>query len=210
MPGAYVVGSIDPEAAAKLQPEMLSGENLLWAGRPNPNIIFSSADWYLIPFSVFWVVFTAFWESGALGYWGNSVKGGRSVFMSLWGVPFVLMGQYFLWGRYVYDGWLKRRTYYGVTSKRILTVQEGWNRKSTFNYIDVIPTIDKEGSQTGTIWFGPRLPVLAGRSQSTRSTSRFSIGSTPAFVDIDNVTSVAGLVVDLREQLSRRDTTFSH
>jgi hypothetical protein len=134
--------------------------------------------------------------------------------MSLWGIPFVLFGQDLLRGRYVYDGWLKRRSYYGVTSKRILTVQEGWNRKATFNYIDVLPTIDKEGLQTGTIWFGPRLPVLAGRNQSSRSVSRFSLGATPAFVDIDvdidNVASVAGLVVDLREQLSRRDTTFSH
>ena len=203
------MGPIDPEAASKLQPEMLPGESLLWAGRPNPNIIFSSGDWYLIPFSVFWVAFTTFWESAALGYWGDSVKGGPSVFMSLWGIPFVLIGQYLLRGRYVYDGWLKRRTWYGVTPKRILTVQEGWNRKATFNYIDVLPTIDKEGSQTGTIWFGPRLPVLAGRNQSTRSMSRFSLGGTPAFVDIDDVASVAGLVVDLREQSSRRENTFS-
>jgi len=203
------MGPIDPEASSKLQPELLAGESLLWAGRPNPNVIFSSGDWFQIPFSLFWVVFTAFWESAALGFWGNNVKGGPSVFMSLWGIPFVLIGQYLLWGRYVYDGWLKRRTYYGVTSKRILTVQEGWNRKASFNYIDVLPTIDKEGSETGTIWFGPKLPVLAGRNPSARNMSRFSLGSTPAFVDIDNVASVASLVLDLREQLSRRENTFS-
>ena len=203
------MGPLDPEAAAKLQPELLAGESLLWAGRPNPNIIFSSSDWYLIPFSLFWVVFTAFWESAALGYWGNGVQGGSSLFMSLWGLPFVLIGQYLLWGRYVYDGWLKRRTYYGVTSRRILTVQEGWKRRATFSYIDVLPTIDKEGWQSGTIWFGPKLPVLAGRRQSTRSMSRFSLGGTPAFVDIDDVAAVASLVLDLREQLTRKETAFS-
>ena len=202
------MGPIDPDAASKLQSELLSGENLLWAGRPNPGVIFHSDDWALIPFSLFWVAFTTFWESAALGYWGNGGKGG-SVFMSLWGIPFILMGQYLLWGRYVYDGWLKRRTYYGVTSRRILIVQEGWNRKTSFNYIDVLPTIDKEGSPNGTIWFGPKLPIMAGRWQSTRSMSRFSLGGTPAFVDIDDVASVASLVLDLREQLSRRDTAFS-
>jgi hypothetical protein len=203
------LGPIDPEAALKLQPEMLSGESLLWAGRPNPDIIFSAGDWVYIPFSFLWVAFTTFWEAGALGYWGNSAKNGPSLFMALWGIPFILIGQYMLWGRYVYDGWLKRRTYYGVTSRRILIVQEGWNRKATANYIDVLPTIDKEGSQTGTIWFGPKLPVVARRGQSTQNMSRFKLGSTPAFVDIDDVASVAGLVVDLREQLSRKETTFS-
>jgi len=200
---------IDPEAASKLQPEMLSGESLLWAGRPNPNIIFSSGDWYLIPFSILWSGFSVFWEAGVLGYWGNNAQNGPSLFMALWGIPFIIVGQYFLWGRFVYDGWLKRRSYYGVTSKRILTVQEGWNRKATFNYIDVLPTIDKEGSEIGTVWFGPRLPVLTGRNQSTRSMSRFSLGGTPAFMDIDNVAEVAGLVVELREQLTRKDTKFS-
>jgi hypothetical protein len=129
--------------------------------------------------------------------------------MSLWGIPFVLIGQYLLWGRYVYDGWLKRRTYYGVSSRRILTVQEGWNRKATFNYIDVLPTVDKEGSEIGTIWFGPKLPVMAGRGQSTGNMSRFNLGSTPAFVDIDDVAAVASLILNLREQLSRRDTSFA-
>jgi hypothetical protein len=37
--------------------------------------------------------------------------------------------------------------------------------------------------------------------------NRFSVGDTPAFVDIDDVDSVYRLVLDLREQLTRRDTT---
>jgi hypothetical protein len=202
------MGPIDPEASSKLQPELLSGESILWAGRPNPGVIFHSDDWYLIPFSLFWVVFTAFWEAGALGYWGNSTRNGPSLFMGLWGIPFILVGQYFLWGRFVYDGWLKRRTYYYVTSRRILIVQDGWKRKASFNYIDVLPTIQKEGSDTGTLWFGPKLPVLAGRNQRKRDMSRFSVGDTPVFADIDDVDSVYRTVLDLREQLTKRDATF--
>jgi hypothetical protein len=186
---------------------MLPSESILWAGRPNPRVVFHSDDWYLIPFSLFWVAFTAFWEWGVSGHFGKQPETGPSPFMMLWGVPFILFGQYMLWGRYLYDAWLKRRTYYGVTSKRILVVQDGWNRKATFNYIDVLPTIQKEGSGTGTLWFGPRLPVMAGRGQATRSMNRFSVGDTPAFVDIDDVDSVYRLVLDLREQLTRRDTT---
>lgn len=202
------MGPIEPEAASKIQPELLSGENILWAGKPNPNLTFHSDDWYIIPFSLFWVTFTAFWEASVLGFIGMA-KGGPSIFMALWGVPFIVMGQYFLWGRFVYDGWLKRRTYYAVTSKRILIVQEGWSRKTSANYIDVLPTIDKEGSGTGTLWFGPKLPILGGRNQAKRDISRFRIGTTPMFADIDDIDSVHRLVLDLREQRSRRDSAFA-
>jgi hypothetical protein len=124
--------------------------------------------------------------------------------MMLWGIPFILIGQYLLWGRFLYDAWLKRRTYYGVTSRRILIVQDGWSRKSNFNYIDVLPTIQKEGTANGTLWFGPKYPVLAGRLQGTRNMSRFNVGDPPIFADIDDVDSVYRLVLDLRQNLSNR------
>src|SRR5215472_5790505 len=130
------MGPIDPEAASKLQPEPVSGESPLWAGAPEPDIIFASGGWYLIPFSVFWVArhyILGVGRAGPLGRerercplrlyepLGNSVRMDRSTSS---------------WGRSVYDGWLKRRTHYVVTARRILTVQEGWNRKATCNYID--------------------------------------------------------------------------
>ena len=40
--------------------------------------------------------------------------------MVLWGVPFVVIGQYMVWGRFLYDAWLKPRTYYGITNRRVL------------------------------------------------------------------------------------------
>jgi hypothetical protein len=203
------MGPIDPEASSKLQSELLSGETILWTGRPNPAVIFHSDDWYLIPFSLFWVAFTLFWELAVTGRVGTASKGEPSLFMMLWGIPFIVIGQYLLWGRFLYDGWIKRRTYYGVTSRRILIVQDGWSRKTSFNYIDVLPTIQKDGSDTGTLWFGPKYSVLGGRRQATRSMSRFSVGDTPVFADIDDVNSVYKLVLDLREQMSKRDAIFT-
>jgi hypothetical protein len=202
------MGLIDAEASSKLQVELLPGESILWAGRPNPSVIFHSDDWYLIPFSLFWVAFTSFWEWGVSGHFGKQPDSGPSLFMMVWGIPFILVGQYLLWGRYLYDGWLKRRTYYGVTSKRILIVQDGWNHKSRFNYIDVLPTIQKDGADNGTLWFGPKHPAVAGRWQTTRTTSRFSVGDTPIFADIDDVDSVYRMVLDLREQLTKRDSAY--
>ena len=48
------MGTIDPEPSIKLQSELISGESLLWSGKPNPDKIFHSDDWYTIPFSLLW------------------------------------------------------------------------------------------------------------------------------------------------------------
>jgi len=190
---------VDPEVAVKLQSELLSGESVLWAGRPNPGVIFHSDDWYMIPFSLLWGGFAIFWEAGVLGYLGHNSKGAPSVFMALWGIPFVVIGQYFIWGRFFYDAWLKRRTYYAITNRRVLILQEGWKRKTSSTYLDAIPTIEREGSATGTLWFGAKYPMIAGRGQRSRSMSRVRIGDVPVFADIDDVDSVYRLALDQRQ-----------
>ena len=196
------MGIIDPEVSTNIQPELMTGESLLWTGRPNPHVVFHSDDLYLIPFSLLWGGFAVFWEMGVLGYWGNGPKGGTpSIFMSLWGIPFIVIGQYMIWGRFVYDGWLKRRTYYAVTNRRALVVQEAWKRKTSWIYISLIPTIEREkGSTAGTLWFGPKYPAFGGRGQKTRSMSRFDIGDVPVFADIDDQDTVYHMVLDLRER----------
>ncbi len=122
------MGTINSRAAMKMQPEMLSGENLHWAGMPNPGVIFHSDDWATIPFTLLWTGFFVFWEANALGYWGSSARhAGPSWFMVLWGVPFLVIGQYIVWGRFFHDAWLKRRTYYGVTGRRVLLFRKDVN-----------------------------------------------------------------------------------
>jgi hypothetical protein len=101
--------NIDPIAALKLQPELLSGESIYWAGMPNPRRIFHSDDWALIPFSLLWGGFAIFWEATALGYVNFGSKSSAHSapsFFVLWGIPFVLYGQYMIWGRFIVDGWL--------------------------------------------------------------------------------------------------------
>jgi hypothetical protein len=196
------MGPIDPEVAVKLQPELLSGESVLWTGRPNFGVIFHSDDWYMIPFSLLWGGFAIFWESGVLGYWGHSSKGTPSIFMALWGIPFVVFGQYMIWGRFLHDAWKKRRIYYAITNRRVLILQ-GWKRKTSSTYLEAIPTIEREGEVRGTLWFGPKYPVIAGRGQQTRGMSRFSIGDVPVFADIDDVEAVYRLVLDQRPRYPR-------
>jgi hypothetical protein len=96
--------SIDPQAAMKLQSELSSGERIQWATMPNTRIIFHSDDWYLVPFSLLWGGFAIFWEAGVLGFWETNAKPHPiSWFMSLWGIPFIVIGQYLIWGRFAVD-----------------------------------------------------------------------------------------------------------
>lgn len=169
---------------------------------PNPRIIFHPDDWAMIPFSLLWGGFAIFWEAGVLGYWENGPKVHPTPsFMVLWGIPFVLAGQYFIWGRFLTDYWLKRRTYYAVTNRRVLILQEGWKRKTRSCYLESIPDITREGENTGTLWLGQKLALFGGRGSPTRSMSRFSIdASVPVLADIDEVDLVYRLIRDLRER----------
>jgi hypothetical protein len=189
------LAQIDPLAAEKIEPELMSGETIYWAGKPNPGVIFHSGDWMMIPFSLLWEGFAIFWESMALGIWAiESKRNEPSGFIILWGVPFVLIGQFMIWGRCLVDGWLKRRAYYALTNRRAVIVQEGWKRKTSSAYLESVHSLDREGELTGTLWFGPKHPVLAGRGQTTRCWNQFSLGDVPVFADIEDLDSVYRLV----------------
>jgi hypothetical protein len=204
------MGTIDPQAAAIVQTELMSGESVYWAGMPNRGVIFHSDDWYVVPFSLLWGGFAIFWEASVLGYWGKGPRsGGPALFMAIWGIPFIVMGQYMIWGRFLYDAWLKRRTYFAVTNRRVLTVQEGWKRKASSMYLEAIPSIEREGTATGTLWFGTKYPIFTGRGsgKKTRSMSRFSLGEVPVFADIDDVDSVYRVIMDLREKARKESNS---
>jgi hypothetical protein len=60
--------NIDPIPAPKLQPELLSGESIYWAGMPNPGEIFHSDDLFPVPFTLMWGGFAIFLGSGRARY----------------------------------------------------------------------------------------------------------------------------------------------
>jgi len=192
---------LDQSAAMAIQPELSSGESLVWSGQPKTSVIFHKEDAFLIPFSLLWGGFAIFWEAGVSGMVGPARHGHAPFFFMLWGIPFVLVGQYLIWGRFLYVGWLKKRTYYAVTNRRVVVVQDGWKRQMASAYIDSLPAIIKEdGSRgIGVLRFGQPLPMW-GRNRGFAAWNALSIAGFPAFVDIENVDSVYRLVFDLRER----------
>jgi len=180
-------------------PELIAGENIEWTGRPNPAVIFHQEDWGLIPFSLLWGGFAIFWLLGASGIWDiwtNRPSRSFQYFGLIWGTPFVLAGQYLIWGRFLHERWKKQRTYYALTSRRALIVHLGIrHRSSSSAYFEHLSVVGKEvrPDGNGRISFGG--PVVGqwrwGRNNPPRP---------PTFDDVDDADSVYQIVARLHDK----------
>ena len=179
--------------------ELLPGERIEWTGRPNPAVMFHQEDWLMIPFSLLWGGFAIFWLLGASGIWRiwtNAPGRTFQYFGLIWGTPFVLAGQYMIWGRFVYRRWKKQRTYYALTNRRAVIVEGGLRgRASSSAYFENLPMVEKRvrTDGIGSISFGG--PVRGewqlGRANPPRP---------PTFDDVDAVESVYQIVIRLHGQ----------
>jgi hypothetical protein len=197
-------------AEQALQKELLSGETLLWAGQPCRRVVFRKEDLYLVPFSLMWGGFAIFWEAMATGWVGNnSSQGHANWFFMLWGVPFVIVGQYMIWGRFIYNWWKKARMFYGVTASRVIVLDLAWGHKVNAAYIDQIPVINKSVRKDGigTVVFGIP-PAQKGRRNNADFDSLPSDG-VPTFADIENAEAIYGIVSDQRDKLTSAPRPFS-
>ena len=200
------MAQLDQASLAAVQPELTSGEGVLWIGQPNPNRIFYKEDIFLVPFSLLWGGFAIFWEAGVAGFWPSGPRSHEPwIFGMIWGIPFVLIGQYFIWGRFFYSAWKKKRTHYAVTNRRVIVVQKGRTRQMASAYIDTLPTLIKEGAPNGigTLRFTqPDSVWVRGRGWGTWDA--MNVGNTSTFVDIEDADFVYRLISDLREKARSR------
>jgi len=98
--------SADTVARSRLR----SGEHLLWAGRPDPRRLFNASDFFLIPFGLFFLGFSIFWTVGAS-------RGAPGVF-GLVGYLFIVIGAYYVVGRFVVKRYRLSHSTYAVTDIR--------------------------------------------------------------------------------------------
>jgi hypothetical protein len=86
-------------------------EQLLWVGAPDAGVWFTSEDVDLIPFSILWCGFMI-------------VIGWQAPFpFRLWFILLVVIGLYFVAGRFFYKNYRKRSTMYAVTTKRAMMLR---------------------------------------------------------------------------------------
>ncbi|KRE67327.1 hypothetical protein ASG92_15100 [Arthrobacter sp. Soil736] len=113
------------DAWNRLHPLLRQGEQLRWVGKPDPRVRFSATDLFLVPFSIMWGGFAVFWEL-------QVVVSGAPIFFTLWGIPFVLVGLYFIFGRFIYKKRRKIMTVYGLTDSRAIVSSSERSFTDTF------------------------------------------------------------------------------
>jgi hypothetical protein len=200
--------NLTPDEQQRLQSELSSGESILWTGKPGPRVIFHSTDWAVIPFSLLWGGFSIFWEAGVTGHFGLNHGEPAPLFFMLWGIPFVIGGQYFIWGRFFYAAWRKKRLIYAITTRRVIVISlPPWGRTITA-FIDALPVIEKEirDDGIGTLKFGNvSNPTKSGRGSNKDSLNGLYLNSgAPVFVDIQDAAVALSIVTQQRERVSYR------
>ncbi len=137
------------DADLAVSSELQAGERLLWTGRPRQGVHLRSQDAFLVPFSFLWGGFAVFWEFSV-------IKSGAPIFFQLWGIPFVLVGLYITFGRFIVDAKQRNNTVYAVTDRRILVVTGLLSRAVKSVSLRTLAEVSlSEGKAgTGTITFG--------------------------------------------------------
>ena len=148
--------------------------------------MFRAADLFVVPFSLLWCGFAVFWEVLAF-------RGDTPWFFRVFGVPFVLIGLYIVFGRFAVDALQRRQTSYGVTSTRVILVS-GLMRET----VESLPlrgisslalTVRSDGS--GDFVLGPPSPFGPFLIQGWPGSGRFR---TPCFEGIPGARDVHDLI----------------
>lgn len=182
------------------QPELVSGEKIMWTGQPHPKI-FSRGDILFIPASLLW--------GGIASLFGSLFFLTFSPIFIVIGAFFVFAALYFVFGRFIYKIWKQKRTYYAVTDKRILIITRGWKKNVQTVFIDTVPAVNKSigSSGRGSLRFG-NTSFWASLSENTGLDFMATGYGTqaPQFYNIDDAQRVYDIIVELRQRL-RKDSS---
>ena len=151
-----------PESTIKS--ELGTDEHLLWAGQPKQGVVLRGSDAFMIPFSLMWGGFAIFWEIMVLSMFFVAEERpplGFALIFPLFGLPFVIVGLYMIFGRFIVDSKRRSKTVYGLTNQRIIVVSGLFSLKvksmSLRTLSDV--SLSEKSDRTGTITFGPSHPM---------------------------------------------------
>ena len=177
-------------ATEDVQPYLGIDEHLLWVGHPDPNKLLSSTDFLVIPFSLVWGSLAISWEVSV-------IRSGAPIFFWLWGIPFILVGLYMIFGRIAVAVREARKTVYAVTDRRVLIRTGAFSSTWTEMALDTLPstTLSEGRAGLGTITFGPQPPYAVPPGWPTMG--MWTRG--PRFAAIRDASRVLAVVRQARE-----------
>ena len=171
---------------------LLPRETLLWFDRPRQGAMLSARDGLLIPFSLVWCGFAVFWELQVL-------RSHAPAGMALFGVPFVFVGTFLVVGRFALDAWLRARTVYGLTDRRILILRDKPWPDFKAVALDRLPaaTLSEHANGRGTIRFGAPAAALGGGWSAGGGVWIAALDPVPQFVAIADARRVFDRIQEL-------------
>jgi hypothetical protein len=139
---------------SEITQEHASDEKLLWSGRPSQRLILNGMDLYLMAFGLVWMIgavagIVSFIQKGQVeeGAW-------LGAFMAF---VFAAIGFYVFFGRILVERYRRRKTWYGVTSERVIVISNCFGKRTVHSQllrlVDEIRLSLKSGDH-GTIDFG--------------------------------------------------------
>lgn len=99
---------------AEIRKQLSPSEELIWCGKPQQGIIFTGRD---IPTTIIYSIFTGF----ALFILSMFLRSASLPYIFYYGaVAFAIIACYLLFGRFIEQAHLRKKTWYALTSQRIL------------------------------------------------------------------------------------------
>jgi hypothetical protein len=187
--------AFDPDAEHRLRPQLRPGEELLWAGRPARGLKFYWVDVFLLPAFTFgsWIGFSNAWETfndARQTPWTHLVTSTLFVITGAAG-----------WGLWPLDAMNRAKTYYGITTERVVIVNEFIRRRVVSLSLKGAqwPRLLKHRDGTGTVTFRSVIadPPWINRGNVLPIERVFQH---PTFVHIHDAAGVYELVRRLRHE----------
>lgn len=137
-------------ALTQVERVLKPGERVLWIGQPRRGLRFDSTDFFLIPFSIAWLVFCIYWMRAAMVEPRGVENPWLGAFFPAFGIPFILAGMHLLVGRFWFDARARARTVFGVTDRRVIRLSKGevYREIALGKIEDVAAWARKDGSGT--------------------------------------------------------------
>ena len=132
-------------------------------------------------------------------FWNVSAWNTADLSFSLFGLPFLVVGIYVIFGRFWVDMSLRRNLSYFVTNKRILIERRSTGSNTKSLDIGRLPALelDERSDGSGSIRFGTSGGWLAGNNLGMWQPT---FDPTPQFIRISNVRSVYEIIQEQKER----------
>ena len=135
-------------------------EKLLWEGAPATGLRFRASDLGKSVFGLFFLGFSIFWVAGASsvtsGFHTSGLAAGPEgvfQFFPLFGLPFVLVGAYMVFGQYLWNAYVRGKTRYALTDRRAIIAKSALGRSLKSWPINKRTRLELIPGDESTIWF---------------------------------------------------------